>query len=189
VVSELRQFGPEDFARFHPGGSLGRKLAKVNDVMRPLAECRVALETISLREALVAQRRPGRRTGAIMIVDRDGRLSGFFTDSDLARLLEAKRDVAIDGPISAVMTRGCSSIVIDSPLAAACDLLVRRKISELPVVDAEGKPVGLIDITDIVGIVRDEPEGSSGVDPGPAVLKLVPRPRRKGRRPPRPPRD
>lgn len=185
VVSELRKFGPEDFARFHPGGSLGRKLAKVNDVMRPIGECRVALETNSLREALVAQRRPGRRTGAIMVVNEAGKLSGFFTDSDLARLLEAKRESAIDGPISEVMTQSCSSIAIDSPLSAACDLLVGRKISELPVVDADGKPVGLIDITDIVGIVRDEPEATV-VDPGPAVLKLVPPP--KSRRP-RPRRD
>ncbi len=180
VVSELRRFGPEDFARFHPGGALGRKLAKVNDVMRPIGECRVALETASLREALVAQRRPGRRTGAIMVVNGAGQLSGFFTDSDLARLLEAKRDGAIDQPISEVMTRSCSSIEIDSPLAAACDLLVGRKISELPVVDSDGRPVGLVDITDIVGIVRDEPEATV-VDPGPAVLKLVPPP--KSRRP------
>ena len=180
VVSELRRFSPEDFARFHPGGSLGRKLAKVNDVMRPIGECRVANEATSLREALVMQRRPGRRTGAIMVVNTAGRLTGFFTDSDLARLLEAKRDGAIDGPISAVMTRSCSSIEVDSPLAAACDLLAGRKISELPVVDSEGKPVGLVDITDVVGIVRDEPE-STVSERGPAVLKLVSPP--EGRRP------
>jgi arabinose-5-phosphate isomerase len=179
TVSEMRRFSPEDFARFHPGGSLGRKLAKVNDVMRPIGECRVALETTCLREALVAQRRPGRRTGAIMVVNDAGQLSGIFTDSDLARLLEAKRDSAIDRPISEVMTRSCSSIAFDSPLSAACDLLVGRKISELPVVDADGKPVGLVDITDIVGIVRDEPEATVA-DAGPAVLKLVapPQPRR-----------
>lgn len=182
VVSELRRFGPEDFARFHPGGSLGRKLAKVNDVMRPIGECRVALETASLREALVAQRRPGRRTGAIMVVNEAGKLSGFFTDSDLARLLEAKRDGAIDGPIGDVMTRSCSSIIADSPLAAACDLLVGRKISELPVVDADERPVGLVDITDIVGIVRDEPEATVA-DVGPAVLKLVPPPHPRRPRP------
>ena len=180
VVSELRRFSPEDFARFHPGGSLGRKLAKVNDVMRPIGECRVALETTSLRDALVAQRRPGRRTGAIMVVNGAGQLCGFFTDSDLARLLEAKRDGAIDGPISEVMTRSCSSIEIDSPLAEACDLLVGKKISELPVVDADRKPVGLVDITDVVGIVRDEPEAAAA-DAGPAVLKLIAPP--DGRRP------
>jgi arabinose-5-phosphate isomerase len=182
VVSELRRFSPEDFARFHPGGSLGRKLAKVSDVMRPIGECRVALETTSLREALVAQRRPGRRTGAIMIVSETGRLCGFFTDSDLARLLEAKRDGAIDGPICDVMTRSCSSIAVDAPLSAACDLLVGRKISELPVVDPAGNPVGLVDITDIVGLVRDEPE-STAPDLGPAVLKLVPPPHSRPVRP------
>jgi len=182
VVSEMRRFGPEDFARFHPGGSLGRQLAKVNDVMRPIGECRVASESTCLREALVAQRRPGRRTGAIMVVNSDGQLSGIFTDSDLARLLEAKRDGAIDRPISEVMTKSCSTVAIDSPLAVACDLLVGRKISELPVVDAGGRPVGLVDITDVVGIVRDEPE-TTIADSGPAVLKLVAPPQSRRQRP------
>ena len=59
------------------------------------------------------------------------------------------------------MTRNCSSIGIDSPLSVACDLLVGKKISELPVVDRDGKPVGLVDITDIVGIVREEPEAAT----------------------------
>ena len=73
---------------FHPGGSLGRKLALVEDLMRPLAECRVADQTHAVRNVLVHVSRPGRRTGAIMLVDGDGSLTGLFTDSDLARILE-----------------------------------------------------------------------------------------------------
>src|SRR5947199_1104671 len=95
VLSRVRGFSSEDFARFHPGGSLGRKLARVEDVMRPLAQCRVARHEQTLRETLVGQSRPGRRTGAIMVVDAAGVLVGVFTDSDLARLLEASRDSAI----------------------------------------------------------------------------------------------
>ena len=171
VVSRMRGFTAEDFARFHPGGSLGLKLAKVNDAMRPVAECRVADAGQSVREALVAQGRPGRRTGALMIVGDGGRLAGIFTDSDLARLLERKLDQAIDGPIGDVMTRSPTSVLAGSWLSDACEILARKKISELPVVDEVGCPVGLIDITDILAA---RPEGEQGVaDDGPSLLKLV----------------
>lgn len=152
VLSQMRSFSHEDFARFHPGGSLGRKLSRVEEVMRPLAQCRVATATQTLRETLVSQSRPGRRTGAIMITDAAGALVGIFTDSDLARLLEAGRDTAIDLPLADVMTRSPACVTAGELLPVACDLLSRRKISELPVVDQAGKPLGLIDITDIVGL-------------------------------------
>jgi arabinose-5-phosphate isomerase len=158
VLSQSRGFSPDDFARFHPGGSLGRKLARVEEVMRPLAQCRVARQSQTLRETLVAQSRPGRRTGAIMITDEAGLLVGIFTDSDLARLLEANRDAAIDGPLAGVMTRGPSTVCAGELLTAACEILSRRKISELPVVDAAGRPIGLIDITDVVGTEVQSPK-------------------------------
>jgi arabinose-5-phosphate isomerase len=155
VLSRMRGFSSTDFARFHPGGSLGRKLLKVEEAMRPLNQCRVALATQSLRETLVGQSRPGRRTGAIMIVDEAGLLVGIFTDSDLARLLEANRDAAIDGPLADVMTRSPATVTAGELLSAACDMLSHRKISELPVVDQAGKPLGLIDITDVVGLAPE----------------------------------
>lgn len=156
VVSRMRDFGPEDFARFHPAGSLGRQLAKVEEVMRPVAECRVAHQTLSVREIFVKQSRPGRRTGAIMLINDLGQLTGVFTDSDLARLLEHKRDQAIDGPISDVMTRGPASVQRGTLLSAALEILTARKISELPVIDGLGQPHGLIDITDLVGLLPRE---------------------------------
>ena len=152
VVSQLRGFAADDFARLHPGGSLGRKLSTVDAVMRPLHECRVAAADATVREIIVAQGRPGRRTGAIMLVDQQGKLAGIFTDSDLARLLERKQDAAIDGPISAVMTIGPKTVTRGTRLSAACELLAEKKISELPVVDDAGSPCGLLDITDVVGI-------------------------------------
>jgi arabinose-5-phosphate isomerase len=156
VVSRTRGFSTDDFARFHPGGSLGRKLARVEEAMRPLAQCRLACESQTLRETLVVQSRPGRRTGAIMVTDDAGVLVGIFTDSDLARLLEANRDAAIDGPLADVITRSPATVSVGELLTAACEVLSRRKISELPVVDAAGCPVGLIDITDVVNVPREE---------------------------------
>ena len=160
VVSRMKGFSTEEFARFHPGGNLGRTLSRVEEVMRPREQCRMANESQTLRETLVAQSRPGRRTGAIMIVDESDRLVGIFTDSDLARLLEANRDAAIDGPLADVMTRSPTTICTGELLPAACELLSQRKISELPVVDQAGCPVGLIDITDVVGLTPKE--GVSG---------------------------
>ena len=150
VLSRMRQFSPSDFARFHPGGSLGRKLAMVEDVMRPLSECRVASESKSIRDVFVSAHRPGRRTGAIMLIDDAGRLTGVFTDSDLARLLETKRDDALDAPIASLMTKDSTTIVVGTRMRRAIEILGTRKISELPVVNDQGEPVGLIDITDVV---------------------------------------
>jgi arabinose-5-phosphate isomerase len=151
VVSRCRRFDREDFARFHPGGSLGRKLAKVEDVMRPLADCRVADQSWSVRDVLVRVSRPGRRTGAIMLIDALGTLTGVFTDSDLARMLEHSQDTALDRPIEQVMTRRPTTVLTGTLLTQAIALLAAKKISELPVVDEQGKPMGLIDITDVVG--------------------------------------
>ena len=157
VMSRMRQFGPHDFVRFHPGGSLGRKLAKVDDVMRPLDECRLGGDTQTVREVFVAVSRPGRRTGAIMLTDQQGVLTGIFTDSDLARLLETRRYGCIDQPIRDVMTRAPKRIRSGSGMDVALDVLADRKISELPVVDGAGHPAGLIDITDVVGLLPREP--------------------------------
>jgi arabinose-5-phosphate isomerase len=159
VVSQRRGFTREQFARFHPAGNLGRALTGVREVMRPLDECRVAGTEDSLRKVLVAVSRPGRRSGAIMLVDRDGRLAGIFTDSDLARLLEGSQDEKLDQPIRDVMTRRFTTIRDDRLLPEAMRLLAEKKISELPVVDADLAPVGMIDITDLVSVVTPESDG------------------------------
>ncbi|MCU0961010.1 MAG: KpsF/GutQ family sugar-phosphate isomerase [Pirellulaceae bacterium] len=163
VVSRCRHFDQRDFARFHPGGNLGRQLAQVEEVMRPLSECRLALQTQSVRGVLVSSSRPGRRTGAIMLVDEDEMLTGLFTDSDLARMLERNQDAALDGPIEEVMTRQPTTVRSGTLLGQAVAILAARKISELPVVDAAGRPVGLLDITDVVGQPREveQPAASS----------------------------
>ncbi len=156
VVSQMRHFSREDFARFHPGGSLGYKLSRVEQYMRPLEQCRVADDRQSVRDVLISARMPGRRTGATMLVDADGKLSGIFTDSDLARLFELRRDNELDGPISQVMTGKPLRVEVGSMMVDAVTIIAGRKISELPVVDADSKPVGLIDITDVVALLPKE---------------------------------
>jgi arabinose-5-phosphate isomerase len=151
VVSRCKGFTQQQFARNHPGGSLGRKVTHVSEVMRHGDQLRIARDTASVREALVTPGSPGRRTGAVMLIDADGRLSGVFTDSDLVRLLEARRDAGLDGPIADVMTRRPKTIAPDAVIADAVEILSTHQISELPVLDSQERPVGLVDITDLIG--------------------------------------
>lgn len=152
TLLEERRFTAEDFARYHPAGSLGRRLATVTDVMRTGPELRVAPATATVREVFAYVHHEGRRTGAIMLVDDVGRLAGLFTDSDLARLFETRRDGAMDEPVERVMTRAPVVIGAAARVGEALDILRARKFSELPVVDADGRPVGMIDITDLIGL-------------------------------------
>ena len=156
LVSRMRRFSREDFARFHPGGSLGSKLSKVEHHCRPLEQCRVAEEDQTVREVLISVSKPGRRTGATMLVDRQGVLTGIFTDSDLARLFEHRRDRELDGPVSSVMTHHPLCVPAGSMMTDAVAIMAERKISELPVIDADGRPLGLIDITDVVALLPKE---------------------------------
>jgi arabinose-5-phosphate isomerase len=177
-VSQLKGFQAEDFARFHPGGALGRKMAKVQDCMRLLAECRVAQQSQTVREILVSHRRAGRRSGAILLCDDVGRLSGIFTDSDLARLLESNRDSALDRPICEVMTRNPSTIIASARMQEALGILAAKKISELPVIDLDHRPLGMVDVTDVVGWTPSEPAPEAAPENAPvAPLQILPFPR------------
>jgi len=169
VLSQQQGFAAEDFARFHPGGSLGRKLTKVEEAMRPLAECRVAPDTDTVRQVFLEVHRPGRRTGAIMLVDSLGRLTGLFTDSDLARLFEVADDRSFDQPIREVMTAAPISVRRGIRLPEAVKLLADRKISELPVVDEDNQPLGLLDITDLIDLAPAMKATSTSTQPAPST--------------------
>jgi arabinose-5-phosphate isomerase len=164
VTSGLRQFTSADFAARHPGGSLGRQLMRVEEAMRPLAQCRTAAPTEHVR-AVFSRSLPVRRTGAVMVVDAAGMLVGIFTDSDLARLFERRSDDAIDGPIGAVMTQRPTTVTVGTRLSDAIALLETRRLSELPVLAADGRAVGLLDIVDLVGLVPAE-ETATATTPG-----------------------
>ena len=156
VLTRLREFTHEDFARFHPAGSLGRKLVKVDEVMRQRDDLRLAGEQETVRAVFSHSKRLGRRTGAVILLDDMGKLCGLFTDSDLARLFELRRDDALDRPIREVMTLRPITVPLGTRVMDAIDIMRQRKISELPVVDGQGKAVGLIDITDLIGLITPE---------------------------------
>ncbi|MFK7767063.1 MAG: SIS domain-containing protein [Mariniblastus sp.] len=151
VVSRMRNFEAKDFANFHPGGSLGRRLALVDEVMRPIENCRVANESETIREIYVRHGGRDRRAGVVLVTNNSGILTGLFTDSDLARMLEQQRDNQFDQPIKDVMTSSPITIASGSKVVLAIETLACRNLSELPVVNQNGKAIGLIDITDVVG--------------------------------------
>lgn len=154
VLSRIRGLTAERFALFHPAGSLGRKLAPVRDVMRQGSQLRIAAESETVREVMIQLSRPGRRTGAVMLTNASGRLSGLFTDSDLARLFESRRDDQLDDAIQHVMTRNPVTIHPEALLPEAIRLMSDRHLSELPVIDADRCPIGLLDITDVLNFVE-----------------------------------
>jgi len=156
VLSRLREFTREDFARCHPAGSLGRKLLKVEVIMRRGDDLRLAEATDTVRAVFAQAGRRGRRTGAVMLTEANGRLAGIFTDSDLARLFEQRRDDCLDRAIREVMTANPRTVVQGSCVADAVEIMRRHKISELPVIDSLGRPVGMIDITDVIGLLPAE---------------------------------
>ena len=124
--------------------------------MRRDSELRVAPAQSTVRDVFAQVRRRGRRTGAVILIDNEGRLEGLFTDSDLARLFEQRRDDVLDRPISEVMTRNPLTVREGSYVAEAIELLRRHRIRELPVLDGAGRPIGLLDITDVLGFLPAE---------------------------------
>ena len=162
VVAQSRGFGPMDFANFHPGGSLGRQLASVDEVMRPVDQCRVSRDQLTVRETYIGTAGPSRRSGAILLVDDAGKLSGIFTDSDLARLLETKHDSALDQPIQKVMSTEPETVASGTKLSVAIEQMAEKNLSELPVVNRDGQPTGMLDITDLIGGVPPENLNATG---------------------------
>ena len=156
LLSRMREFRSIDFARYHPGGSLGRKLSKVDDVMRPIERCRIAMEHETIRDVYIRYRGQERRAGMVMVTDDHGCLTGVFTDSDLARMLERKQEVQFDLPINELMTRSPKTVKSGSKTTFAVDLLACHNLSELPVIDSRGRAIGLIDITDLVGLIPSQ---------------------------------
>jgi len=153
TVSRMRGFSPEEFALRHPAGSLGRRLMRVEQVMRRAGELRLAGQDQTVREVFGGTPMPRRRTGAVMVTDAHGVLTGLFTDSDLARLFQNKRETeAIDAPIARVMTTSPTTLRPDQLVSEALHLMHAKKFSEIPVLDAERRPVGLVDITDLIGL-------------------------------------
>jgi arabinose-5-phosphate isomerase len=148
ALLEARGFGKEDFARSHPGGSLGRRLlTHVADVMRTGAAVPVVAETASFSEALLEMSRKG--MGMTAVAGNDGRIAGIFTDGDLRRTLEKPDDLRKLG-IRDVMHANPRTIGASQLAAEAAQLMEQHRISQLLVVDADRRLVGALNMFDLM---------------------------------------
>ena len=153
TVMKARQFSVEDYVRFHPGGSLGAKLMTVEQSMmfRP-GEKLPIVELNDTVEEMLQKTGNVKRHGAVMVVDESGKLAGIVTDADFRRLITKEGQSAFEFKTSDIMTMGCKKIRLDALAAEATAIFHKFRIDELPVVDSDDKPVGLIDVQDIVTI-------------------------------------
>jgi arabinose-5-phosphate isomerase len=147
VVLEARGFKKEDFARFHPGGSLGKHLLlKVQDVMRPLKEVVVLPDTAKVNDALAQWNL--KRAGAVVVVNAKKKLAGIYTHGDFVRGYQKNPRVG-ETALREVMTRNPISVRVDKMAVEVLNVFSRYRIDDLVVVDAQNRPVGLVDAQDI----------------------------------------
>ncbi|MDD2752075.1 MAG: KpsF/GutQ family sugar-phosphate isomerase [Candidatus Omnitrophica bacterium] len=145
---ELKGFKEKDFAFFHPGGLLGKRLfLKVADIMRTGAQNAVVNEEQKISQVLVKITQS--RSGSAAIIDKKGKLSGIFTDGDLRRHLEIDPDLS-RRRVKEVMTKNPTTVGPEMLAVEALRILREKKIDELPVVDGANKPVGLLDVQDLL---------------------------------------
>lgn len=147
VLLEARGFQQEDFAKLHPGGSLGRALlTRVSDVMRQGEQVALIHPATTVQEALQAMTRA--RSGAAIVQQHDGTLAGVFTHGDFVRAFQKDHAIAVH-PVSQYMTVRPVSIQADKLAAEVLSTLQTNRVDDIVVVDAAGRPVGLVDTQDL----------------------------------------
>jgi arabinose-5-phosphate isomerase len=152
AVARRRNFSEDDFHKAHPGGLLGVGLRPITQALRFRVgeNLPVVPDTVSVGEAL-DQAASDRRAGAIVLVNDAGQLSGIFTDADFRRLMRQHPD-GISRPIHEVMTRHPAHLTTDHLVRDAVQLVRERRLDEIPVLDQDGCPVGLVDVQDLIAM-------------------------------------
>lgn len=149
TLLKCRQFTSDEYAVFHPGGKLGRSVMRVFEVMRSGDANPVVKQTAKLAEVVVVMTNTPGRPGAASVVDGAGKLVGIFTDGDLRRLVEhGEPDFQI--PVKQVMCKRPRCVSPEELVLTAATTMREAKVDQLPVVDADGRPVGLLDVQDLL---------------------------------------
>lgn len=154
ALSRRRSFSADEFHKRHPGGMLGAGLRPIVEALRFRVGQNLAVvpDTLTVRDALKLAAGESRRTGAVMIVDNAGRLAGIFTDGDLRRLFTNDAASLSEVKIKDVMTPRPQHLTVDDLVRDAVRLVRERRVDEIPVVDHDGKPVGLVDVQDLIAM-------------------------------------
>ncbi|MFM8364149.1 MAG: SIS domain-containing protein [Verrucomicrobiota bacterium] len=147
VLLEARGFRKEDFAKFHPGGSLGRSLLlKVSEIMRPLEDLALISPSAPVVEAIQAM--TAHRAGAAVVVHDDGTLAGIFTHGDFARHFPENPHIGSQ-PVGDFMTLRPVTITGDKLAAEVLQILEKHRIDDLVVLDENRRPIGVVDSQDL----------------------------------------
>jgi arabinose-5-phosphate isomerase len=146
---KCRQFSSEEYAFLHPAGKIGRSVMRVFEVMRAGTSNPVVQATAHLSEAVVVMTNTPGRPGAANVVDAAGLLVGIFTDGDLRRLVERGAS-NFEVEVRTVMGPHPRCVSPEDLVLTAATLMREAHVDQLPVVDAEGRPVGLIDVQDVL---------------------------------------
>lgn len=150
VVLDERGFSREDYARYHPAGALGRKLMRVGEIMRKGDELPIVRENDSLTDVLITTNRTPGKPGAALVVDSEGRLSGIFTDGDLRRVLKAGH--LPSGPVKDFMGRDPKCVAEHNLVDEAERILHKHRVDQIPVLTEDRRPIGLLDVQDILDV-------------------------------------
>jgi arabinose-5-phosphate isomerase len=147
VLLETRGFTKEDFARYHPGGALGRALLlKVRDIMRGNEQMALVPPAMLVREVLHAMAKC--RAGSSVVIDADGKLAGIFTHGDFGRHFQTE-PALLEKRVGDYMTRNPITIGADKLAAEVLHILKSHRIDDLVVVDEQNTPVGIVDSQDL----------------------------------------
>lgn len=151
AVLESRDFTREEFARFHPAGSLGKQLMQVGEIMRQGAELPLVQSGATVADALgVMSSTPG-RPGAALIVDAQNVLLGIFTDGDLRRMAHTG-GVPVQDAIDTYMAPGPRTLLAEELVGEALRRFRDARVDQMPVVNAEQQVVGLVDVQDLLEV-------------------------------------
>jgi arabinose-5-phosphate isomerase len=148
ALLDARGFGPEDFARSHPGGRIGKRLLlRIRDVMHTGEGVPAVTQHVLLKDALVEMTR--KSLGMTAIVDENQKILGIFTDGDLRRALDKRVDIHRT-PISDVMTRNCVTATAELLAAEALNIMQMHKINALLVEHGDGQLIGALNMHDLL---------------------------------------
>lgn len=148
----LKEFKPKDFAMFHPGGNLGKKLlTKVEDVMLTGSYVPIVSDEASMKETILEMTS---KRGITTVVDSSGSIKGVITDGDLRRLLEKRSDI-FTLKAGEIMTPNPRTIDREELGVNAIKMMETYRITSMPVVNSENHPIGIVHLHDLMrlGIV------------------------------------
>jgi len=148
VLLKKHNFNEKKYAFFHPGGSLGKKLLRVEEVMRQNEKCPVLIENLPVKDVILAVSKA--RSGVALLTSKEGYLTGVFTDGDLRRLLN--KNLSLDIQVKDIMTKNPKIIHNNYSALEAIRIMKEHMIGDLAVLNEKNIPVGILNLKDLVNI-------------------------------------